>query len=126
MKKWLIPVIAVVLLIALTLALILIFGRFNLNRAERRLADAGYTVIRTGKGAPEHLQKTDEDVVATLSATGGPNGEQITVIRFKDKEVAKSFEELQKKAYESNYFYTVKREGKVVIYGWTNAYDIIK
>ena len=126
MKKWLIPTIAVVLLIALIVGLVILFGGFNFNRAERRLKEAGYTVIRTGKGAPEYLQKTEENVEATLTATGGPNGEKITVIRFKDKDMAKTFEELQKKSNESNYFYTVKREGRTVIFGWTTAYEIIK
>lgn len=99
----------------------------SFDRAERRLIEAGYNVVRTGEGAPEHLAEPEsEDVVSTLKATGGPNGEHITVIRFKDKEKAEVFESLQKKYYEKSYFMTVVREGKTVIYGWTAAYDLIK
>ena len=114
-------------LLLISMCLFLFTACVSLDRAEERLKDAGYTVVRYGKGAPEHLENAvDEDVEATLVATGGPNGEKITLIRFKDKELAKEFEELEKKANEKNYFYTVKREGKVVIFGWTNAYDLIK
>ena len=99
----------------------------SLDKAEEKLLAAGYTVVRTGEGAPEHLvNEVNEDVVSTLKATGGPNGEHITIIRFKDKEKAEQFEKLEKKHYETSYFMTVKREGKTVIYGWTTAYDVIK
>ena len=112
---------------AIVVSMILIFSGFNFNRAEKRLLAEGYTVVRYGKGAPEHLvDQVDDRVVASMEATGGPNGERISVIRFKEKSLAKEFESLQKKANETNYFYTVKREGKTVIYGWTTSYKIIK
>ena len=122
-----IPTVAVLLLVAIVVSMILIFSGFNFNRAEKRLLAEGYTVVRYGKGAPEHLvDQVDDRVVASMEATGGPNGEKISVIRFKEKSLAKEFESLQKKANETNYFYTVKREGKTVIYGWTTSYKIIK
>ena len=99
----------------------------NFDKAEEKLIEAGYTVVRYGEGAPEHLvDAVDEDVVSSLKATGGPNGEHITIIRFKDKEKAKQFEELEKLAHKTNYFMTVERDGKTVIYGWTTAYNLIK
>lgn len=99
----------------------------SLDRAEEKLIEAGYTVVRYGEGAPAHLESAvDENVVSSLKATGGPNGEHITIIRFKDKETAEQFEALEKKYYENSYFMTVKREGKTVIYGWTAAYEVIK
>ena len=125
--KLLIPTLAVLLLIAIVVSLIVIFSRFNFDRAEKRLLEEGYTVMRYGKGAPAHLvDQVHEDVVASLEATGGPNGEKITVIQFKSKDVAKEFTELQRTANEKNYFYNVDRSGKTVIYGWTTAYNIIK
>ena len=125
--KVLIPAVAALLLVAIAVSLIVILSGFRFDRAEKKLLEEGYTVVRYGKGAPEHLvEQVDENVVASLKATGGPNGEHITVIEFKDKSLAKEFTELQEKANETNYFYTVKRSGKTVIYGWTTAYKIIK
>ena len=125
MKKRMIRLISCFLLAVMCVCLLA--ACVNLDRAEESLREAGYTVVRYGKGAPEHLvDAVDENVKSSLVATGGPNGEQITIIRFKDKDLAKQYEQLQKKAYETSYFYTVARDGKTVIVGWTNAYDIIK
>ena len=125
MKKRMIRAVSCFLLAAMCVCLL--SACVNFNRAEDRLREAGYTVVRYGKGAPDHLKNAvDKDVKSSLVATGGPNGEQITVIRFKDKDLAKQYESLQKKAYETSYFYTVKREGKTVIVGWTSAYEVIK
>lgn len=127
MKKWIIGGVALVLLAALIVTLVLLLSGVNFDRAERRLRKEGYTVVRYGKGAPEHLQDAaDRDVEASLVATGGPNGEKITLIRFKDRGLAKDFERLEKKANEENYFFTVVREGRTVIFGWTNAYEVIE
>ena len=125
MKKRMVRLISCVLLGVMCISLLSACVSFD--RAEDRLREAGYTVVRYGKGAPDHLvDAVDESVKSSLVATGGPNGEQITIIRFKDKDLAKQYEQLQKKAYETSYFYTVARDGKTVIVGWTNAYDIIK
>lgn len=125
MKKRIIRAVSCFILAAMCVCLLA--ACVNLDRAEESLREAGYTVVRYGKGAPEHLvDAVDENVKSSLVATGGPNGEQITIIRFKDKDLAKQYEELQKKTYETSYFYTVKRDGKTVIVGWTNAYDLIK
>lgn len=125
MKKRMIRAVSCFILAAMCVCLLA--ACVNLDRAEESLREAGYTVVRYGKGAPEHLvDAVDENVKSSLVATGGPNGEQITIIRFKDKDLAKQYEQLQKKAYETSYFYTVARDGKTVIVGWTNAYDLIK
>ena len=125
MKKRMIRAVSCFILAAMCVCLLA--ACVNLDRAEESLREAGYTVVRYGKGAPEHLvDAVDENVKSSLVATGGPNGEQITIIRFKDKDLAKQYEQLQKKTYETSYFYTVKRDGKTVIVGWTNAYDLIK
>ena len=125
MKKRMIRAISC-LLLAVT-CICLLSACVNFDRAEESLREAGYTVVRYGEGAPEHLvDAVDENVKSSLIATGGPNGEQITIIRFKDKDLAKQYESLQKKAYETSYFYTVARDGKTVYVGWTNAYDIVK
>ena len=125
MKNKMIRLLSLTLLAVL--CVMLLSACVSIDRAEEKLLAAGYTVVRYGEGAPEHLaDAVDEKVVSSLKATGGPNGEHITVIRFKDKETAEQFEALEKKYYEDSYFMTVKREGKTVIYGWTAAYDLIK
>ena len=114
-------------LLLITLAVLMLSSCTNLDRAESRLRDAGYTVVRAGEGAPEHLvDAVDEDVEANLNATAGPNGEWVKVVRFKDKELAKKFYDLQVASYKDKYFMSVKRDGKTVIFGWTEAVEIVK
>ena len=116
-------------LILLTLALSVLLSLAsctNFDRAEERLVEAGYNVMRGGKGAPEDMVgAVDEDVEANMKATAGPNGEWVTVIRFKEKDLAKEFYDLQAKAYAEKYFMSVKRDGRTVIYGWTAAVELV-
>ena len=114
------------LLLSVMLSLLLV-SCTNLDSAAKKLADAGYTVTRLGEGANGvYADAADEDVAATVSATAGPNGEWLTIIKFHDKNVAEEFYRLQKNAYKTSYFMTVKLDGHTVIYGWTTAYDLIK
>ena len=125
MKKRIIRAISLLLLSVMCAGLLA--ACVNFDKAERRLEEAGYVVSRYGKGAPEHLvDAVDKDVESSIVATGGPNGESISIIRFKEKEFAEKFYELQKKTNGSKYFMTVERDGRTVIYGWTSAYEVIK
>lgn len=115
------------LLLLTSILLVCMTSCTNLDKAEKRLTEAGYTVMRAGEGAPEDMvDKVDEDVEANLKATAGPNGEWVTVIRFKDEEIAKKFYDLQAKAYAEKYFMTVLRDGRTVIYGWTEGVKLAK
>ena len=127
-KRWIVISVAALLAIALVVGLVLILGgQTNLDSAAKKLADAGYTVTRLGEGADGvYADAADEDVAATVSATAGPNGEWLTIIKFHDKNVAEEFYRLQRNAYETSYFMTVKLDGHTVIYGWTTAYNLIK
>ena len=110
-----------------TLILLALASCTNFDKSEQRLIEAGYTVVRAGEGAPENMvNATDEKVEANLNATAGPNGEWVKVVRFKDKELAKSFYEMQLTSYKDKYFMTVKRDGKTVIFGWTAAVELVK
>ena len=127
-KRWIVISVAALLAIALVVGIVLILGgQTNLDSAAKKLADAGYTVTRLGEGAEGvYADAADEDVAATVSATAGPNGEWLTIIKFHDKNVAEEFYRLQRNAYETSYFMTVKLDGHTVIYGWTTAYNLIK
>ena len=114
-------------LLLATLFVLMLASCTNFDKAEERLVEAGYTVVRAGEGAPEHMvDATDEDVEANLNATAGPNGEWVKVVRFKDKELAKTFYEMQLSSYKDKYFMTVERDGKTVIFGWTEAVKLVK
>ena len=113
-------------LLAATLLALALASCTNFDRVEWRLTEAGYTVVRAGEGAPEHLvSSVDEDVEANLNATG-PNGDWVKIVRFKEKELAKQFYEMQLESYGDNLLITVERDGKTVIFGWTSAVDIAK
>lgn len=118
---------SLLLIATLLMALLTSCGNVNLDRAEKRLTEAGYTVTRAGEGAPEHLvDKVDKDVEANMKATKTGSGEWVTLIRFQEKDTAKTFYELQKKSYGDKYFMTVLLEGRTVIYGWSTAVEIAK
>ena len=127
-KRWIVISVAALLALALVVGLVLILGgQTNLDSAAKKLTDAGYTVTRLGEGADGvYADAADEDVAATVSATAGPNGEWLTLIRFHDKSIAEEYYRLQKDYYATSYFMTVELKGNTVIYGWTAAYDVIK
>ena len=83
---------AAVLLLAILAAIFIPMARHNnrLARAERILKEGGYNVVyRLGEGAERPTG--NPDVLGRVEGKGGPKGEFITLIKFRDKEIAKTY-----------------------------------
>ena len=113
-----------VLLLGILAAILVPTVRHNrrLDRAERILLDAGYKVTRTGEGTS--FTTGNEKVLGRVEGSGGPKGEFITLIKFRDKETA----ELYHKAIKGDYTLTLTavQEGQYVYFGTRLAYEAIK
>ena len=95
----------------------------RLDRAERILKEAGYSVVyRSGEGAERPTG--NPDVLGRVEGKGGPKGEFITLIKFRDKEIAKTYYNAVKDEYTMTQ--TAVLLGQYVYYGTGTAYELIK
>ena len=95
----------------------------RMDRAERLLEEAGFLVLRTVEG-DESAIKLDEDLAERVEGRGGPKGEVLTVLKFKEKEKAEAFYEAIKGEYTLTR--TAVLRGKYVYYGTKTAYELVK
>lgn len=95
----------------------------RMDRAERRLRDAGFIVTHTVEG-DEGLFDLHEDLSERVEGMGGPKGEVLTVLKFKEKEKAEEYYDLIKKDYTMTRIAVLK--GRYVYYGTKTAYELVK
>ena len=117
----LISVLTVIILAAILIPTVR--GATRLDRAERKLTRGDYIVqrIEAGDGSPIEL---DADLEARVTGLGGPNGEYIYVMKFKEKAEAESFYEAIKDQYTLTQ--TAAIHGRYVYYGTRTTYEMIK
>jgi hypothetical protein len=95
----------------------------RMDRAERRLEEAGFLVLRTVEGDGSALP-LDEDLSERIEGRGGPNGEFLKIFKFKDKEKAEAYYEVIKDEYTLTR--TAVLKGKYVYCGTRTAYELVK
>ena len=116
---------AALLLLAILAAILIPMARHNnrLARAERILKEEGYNyVTRTGEGTD--ISTGNNDVLGRVDGQGGPKGEFITLVKFRDEEIAKLFYDALKDEYTLTL--TAVQEGQYVYYGTRLTYELIK
>ena len=95
----------------------------RMDRAARRLEKAGYIVLHTEEG-DDSILPLHEDLAERVEGKGGPNGEYLTVLKFKDKEKAAHYYEVIKDDYTMTR--TAVLKGRYVYYGTRVAYELVK
>ncbi len=118
-------IVVAVLLLGILAAILIptVRGNRRLDRAERILKEEGFNyVIRSGEGTS--VPTGNDDVLGKVEGKGGPKGEFITLIKFRDEEIAKLFYNAAKDQYTLTL--TAVQEGQYVYYGTRLTYELIK
>ncbi len=95
----------------------------RMDRAESRLKEAGYLVLRTREGDGSSFE-LNGDLSDRVEGRGGPKGEVMTVLKFKDREKAEAYYQAIKDEYTMTR--TAVLKGRYVYYGTRTAYELIK
>ena len=95
----------------------------RMDRAERRLEEAGFLVLRTVEGDGSALP-LDADLAERIEGRGGPNGEVLTILKFKEKEKAETYYNVIKDNYTLTQIAVL--DGQYVYHGTRTAYELVK